>query len=163
MSSLSGKTSSEGMKLVCMASMAAGVLGGAVLAAIAAHIPVLTPAWCKPEAATAVYVLLITMKLNPEMGGAKKFKEAWASLAADVKAKEKNCLSYEVADSSDEPDSIIIYERYKSKRDLDETHNNGVVFKAFGKRIHEGDLKGLVVSRTRSTFIESNVGFMTRA
>jgi len=153
---------SEGMKLVCMYSMAGGVLGGAALAAVLAHLPYFTPSWCRPEAAKGVFVLLITMKLNAEMGGAKKFKEAWAALAADVKAREKNCLSYEVADSTEEADSIVIYERYRSRRDLEETHNSGVVFKAFGKRIHEGDLKGLVVSRTRSTFVESNVGFMTR-
>jgi len=163
MSATSSLASKEGMRAVCMYSMAAGVLGGAALAALAAHVPALTPAWCRRPAPKKVYVLLVQLKLNPAMGGARAFKEAWAALAEDVRKHEPACLSYELAEDTEDPNSIIIYERYLSKRDLDETHNSGAVFKAFGKRVGEGELKGLVVSKTKNFFIESNVGFMSRA
>lgn len=151
------------MKLICMYSMAGGVLGGVALATLAAHVPALVPSWCRPRTHKKVYVLLVQMKLNPAMGGAKAFKEAWAALAADVKAREPNCLSYELSESTSDPNSIIIFERYVAQRDLEVTHNEGLVFKAFGKRLGEGELKGLVVSREKTFYVESDVGFMARA
>ena len=151
-----------------MYSMAGGVLGGMVLAALAAHVPALVPSWCRPKRIGAsprrVYVLLVQMKLNPALGGAKAFKAAWAALAADVKANEPNCLSYELCEDAADPDSIIIYERYVSPHDLDVTHAAGAAFKAFGKRLNEGELKGLVLSREPKRFFwESTEGFMERA
>ena len=173
-------SSSSGMKAVCMWSMAGGVLGGVALAALAAHVPALTPSWCRPAAARkvavasssaataeapprSVFVLLVQMKLNAAMGGAAALKAAWAALAEDVRKSEPNCLSYELCEDVDDPNSIIIYERYLHRSDLEGAHNSGAVFKAFGKRLGEGDLKGLVVSKSKSFFVESNVGFMTRA
>ena len=165
---------------MCVYSMAGGVLGGVALATLAAHVPALVPSWCRPPAKAVVvssasasaaasaapkgvYVLLVQMKLNPAMGGAKAFKEAWAALAADVKANEPNCLSYELCEDTSDPNAVIIYERYVAQSDLDVTHNSGAVFKAFGKRINEGELKGLVLSREpKRFFLESNVGFMAR-
>ena len=38
-----------------------------------------------------------------------------------------------------------------------------LVLFAFGKRLGEGELKGLVVSREKTFYVESDVGFMARA
>ena len=143
-----------------------GVAAGLLLSGIVAHVPVLrrlvTPKACAPGQEKRVFVLLVSMRLNPAMGGLKTFKEAWGPLAADVKKREPNCLSYELCSGEEDENSIIIYERYVAKVDLTSTHNEGVIFKAFGKKLGEGELKGLVLEKSKSTFYETNVGFMSR-
>jgi quinol monooxygenase YgiN len=142
------------------------VAAGVLLSGIVAHVPVLrrlvTPKACTPGQEKRVFVLLVSMKLNPAMGGLQTFKEAWSRLAADVKKREPNCLSYELCAGEEDENSIIIYERYVSKADLTLTHNEGIAFKAFGKRLGEGELKGLVLEKSKEFYVETNVGFMSR-
>ena len=140
---------------------AAGVLFGAGLLLGLVHIKLLTPSWCLPNK-KRVYVLMVSMKLNPAMGGLETFKKAWKPLADDVRSKEPNCLSYELCENEEDPNSIIIYERYIAKTDLTGKHNEGVVFKAFGKRLGEQDLKGLVLEKSKSFYYETNVGYMSK-
>ena len=139
----------------------AGSLVGAVALLGLVHIKSLTPSWCLPIK-KRVYVLLVTMKLNPAMGGLETFKKAWKPLADDVRSKEPNCLSYELCENEEDPNSIIIYERYIAKSDLTGKHNEGIIFKAFGKRLGEQDLKGLVVEKSKSFYYETNVGYMSK-
>ena len=141
-----------------------GALGGVALATLAAHVPALTPSWCRPRAGKAVYVLIVEMKLSAERGGVEAFKRAWAVLAADVKAREDRCLTYELSQSVDDPNSISIFERYVDQADLDVTHRAGVAFKEFGRQLSKGGaLEGLVVSRSMRTFRESGVGYMNKS
>jgi len=135
-------------------------LGAAIMLGLV-HVKSLTPSWCLPSK-KRVYVLLVQMKLNPAMGGLETFKKAWKPLADDVRSKESNCLSYELCENEEDPNSIIIYERYIAKSDLTEKHNDGVIFKAFGKRLGEQDLKGLVIEKSKSFYYETNVGYMSR-
>lgn len=142
----------------------AGVLGATLGAAFMlglVHVKSLTPSWCLPSK-KRVYVLLVQMKLNPAMGGLETFKKAWKPLADDVRSKESNCLSYELCENEEDPNSIIIYERYTAKSDLTGQHNEGIVFKAFGKRLGEQDLKGLVIEKSKSFYYETNVGYMSK-
>jgi len=139
----------------------AGSLVGAVALLGLVHIKSLTPSWCL-SIKKRVYVLLVTMKLNPAMGGLETFKKAWKPLADDVRSKEPNCLSYELCENEEDPNSIIIYERYIAKSDLTGKHNEGIIFKAFGKRLGEQDLKGLVVEKSKSFYYETNVGYMSK-
>ena len=117
---------------------------------------------CEGQQHKKVFVLLVSMKLDPAKGGVEVFKEAWAPLAADVKLREKNCLSYELCEGAEDKNSIIIYERYVARADLDGAHAEGLCFKAFGKRLGEGDLKGLVVERSKHFYVETNIGYMTK-
>jgi quinol monooxygenase YgiN len=144
-----------------LAPLLTGALVGGVFVLAAAHVPWLIPSWCRTER-KCVYVLLVRLKLNPAMGGLKAFTEAWAPLAKDVLAKEPGCLSYELCSGESDENEIIIYERYASKSDLTETHNSGAAFKAFGKLLGEGGLKGLVLEKEKATYWETNVGFMER-
>lgn len=137
-------------------------LGGLGVAAVAAHIPSLVPTWCRRASPRRVYVLLVRLKLNPAMGGSKAFQEAFKPLAQDVLRNEPRCLSYELCVGEEDENEICIYERYVEKADLVGTHNSGASFKAFGKRLGEGNLKGLVLSKEKMTFFETNTGFMDR-
>jgi len=134
--------------------------GGALAALLVAHAG-LTPSWCRRER-RGVYVLVVRLKLNPALGGVSAFKAAWAPLAADVRSLETGCLSYELAVREHDENEVIIYERYATKSDLEVVHNAGASFKAFGALLGEGALKGLVLEKSKATYYETNVGFMTR-
>lgn len=58
-------------------------------------------------------------------------------------------LTQELAEEDE--NEVIIYERYATKADLTDVHNSGAVFKAFGKRLGELDLKGAVALRKQHT------------
>jgi len=53
--------------------------------------------------------------------------------------------------AEEDENEVIIYERYATKADLTDVHNSGAVFKAFGKRLGEQDLKGAVALRKQQT------------
>ena len=82
------------------------------------------------------YVLAVRITLVPGTIGA--FTARWAALAAVCRsAAEPNCLSYELCVSEEDPNTILIYERYSTKEDLSITHRNTAAFKAFGKWLNE--------------------------
>ena len=137
-------------------------VGGLGLAVAASHVPSLVPSWCRRAAPRRVYVLLVRLKLNPAMGGRRAFQDAFEPLAQAVQRNEPRCLSYEVSFGEEDENEVCIYERYVDKADLVGTHNSGAEFKAFGKRLGEGNLKGLVLSKEKMAFVESNTGFMER-
>ena len=80
-------------------------------------------------AAKGAFVLVIRLKTAPGM--AKEWLAAWAPLAAFCRAHEPNTLSYEAAISDKDADVILIYERYVTKADLTEVHQQSALFLAF--------------------------------
>jgi len=130
-----------------------------LLLAVAALHVLPQPAICRPRRA---YVLLVALQLDPAKGGFEALARAWEPLARAVRALEPDCLSYELCRDAEDENAAIIYERYRTKAALEEVHNAGAEFQAFGKRLGEGDLKGLVVAKSKRFFHESNVGYMTK-
>jgi quinol monooxygenase YgiN len=82
------------------------------------------------------YVLAVRITLVPGTIGA--FTARWAAMAAVCRSSaEPNCLSYEMCVSEEDPNTILIYERYVAREDLSITHRNTAAFKAFGKWLNE--------------------------
>lgn len=109
-----------------------------------------------------VYTLVVCVKLKP--GCLQAFRERFAVLANDVKAKEPRCLSYglQVKEPAEgeEATEVMIFERYVSKEDLTVTHRAGEEFKAFGKWLNEGEGAALVESKTVAAYNETDVGYV---
>jgi quinol monooxygenase YgiN len=86
--------------------------------------------------AKGAYVLAVRIKLVP--GTLDAFKARWAALAAVCRSSaEPNCLSYELCVAEDDPNTLLIHERYVSREDLSITHRGTAAFKAFGKWLNE--------------------------
>jgi quinol monooxygenase YgiN len=75
------------------------------------------------------------------------------------KAREPETLTYEAIVSEDDPNLLVIYERYTSPEALSISHNSSAQFKAFGKWLAESDL---VLEKHKETFWESGVGYASR-
>ncbi len=116
-----------------------------------------------------VFVLAVRLTLNPAFpceGGKtplQTFLDAWEPLARHCQEQEPETLSYEACVGEEDPNEIIIYERYTTKSALTDVHHKSSPFLAFGKALNEGALKGLVAAKSRATYYESNVGYMSRA
>ena len=113
---------------------AIGAAVGALAAVILGHVlPCPVPL---KRNSKGVYVLAVKLKVVP--GTVEALKARWAVLAQNCRSsREPNCLSYELCVSEEDPNTILIYERYKTKEDLTITHNNQAAFKAFGKWMGE--------------------------
>eukprot|EP00124_Ichthyophonus_hoferi_P005524 Ihof_evm2s824 gene=Ihof_evmTU2s824 len=74
-----------------------------------------------------VHVLVVNVKVTP--GNTEKFVEQFKLVADHVKANEPECLTYFVS-VGEEPDTLVIIERYTSKDAL-VPHNASAPFKAF--------------------------------
>ena len=140
-----------------------GLIAGAAAALTAAAAWYFSLHPKKPSSQKKVFVLAVRLTLNPEKGGLQAFLAAWQPLAKFCLENEPNTLSYELAYGEEDPNEIIIYERYVTKSDLVDVHHKGAAFLAFGKRIGpDGPLAGLVLNKTKATYFESNVGYMGR-
>lgn len=112
----------------------------------------------RPATHRGVHVLVVNLQLKK--GGAALFKERWATLAAYCAAHEPRTLSYELSQSLEDEDKIMIFERYVEPADLEVTHRASEPFKAFGQWCRE-TVPDLIVSRAPNTaWTESNIGFM---
>lgn len=69
--------------------------------------------------------------------------------------------SYELCYGEENPNQIQIYERYVCKDDLTVTHHASAAFKKFGATMAE-KYPGLIMTKERATFFESNVGYMSK-
>ena len=136
---------------------AQGILVGAGVAA-AALLLLTRSAKKKPS---SVFVLCVRIKLDPKKGGLVAFKESgFPALADHCYKHEPRTLSYILMEGEEDANEILIFERYATKADLTETHHSSAPFKAFGAALAAS---GLVLSKARETFIETDVGFMERA
>lgn len=102
-----------------------------------------------------VFVLAIRLKFKPGMRS--KFLAKWASLAEYCCRAEPRTLSYEACEHRDDPDALLIYERYVEERDLGEVHQQSPLFKAFRADSEVGDM---IESRSSDVYFETNVGYM---
>ncbi|KAK7202998.1 hypothetical protein BZA70DRAFT_89234 [Myxozyma melibiosi] len=103
-------------------------------------------------------VLSVEFELKP--GTRDRFLADAEVLAADVLANEPNCLSYYYMKSLDNPDKVGIFERYKTRHDIDVVHRGAEVF----KKIFGGFEKdGILVKRSIIECTDSGVGFLERA
>ena len=116
-------------------------------------------------------------------GKMAEFLELWQPLAAHCQANEPDTFSYEAAISDKDTDVVIIFERYRSKSALTGTQNSRHIrsvgallqmapgyaagphqssepFKQFRQQLEKS---GIVVEKSGESYIESNVGFMTRS
>jgi quinol monooxygenase YgiN len=110
-----------------------GAAAGAVLAVALGHVlPCPVPL---KRNAKGVYVLAVHFKLVP--GTLDAFKARFAVLAEHCRKYERDTLSYELCLAEGDPHTVLIYERYTNKSDLDDIHRQSPIFKAFGKWLWE--------------------------
>lgn len=106
-----------------------------------------------------VFVLTVSLKLDRSKPDAvKQFLEKWAVLADYCCKHEPHTLSYECLVSKEDPFLLLIHERYVAETDLTVIHHSSQPFKDFGKWLGES---GLVLEKTRATYTETNVGYMS--
>eukprot|EP00457_Paulinella_chromatophora_P012125 gb/GEZN01012313.1/.p1 GENE.gb/GEZN01012313.1/~~gb/GEZN01012313.1/.p1 ORF type:complete len:100 (-),score=15.98 gb/GEZN01012313.1/:133-432(-) len=86
------------------------------------------------------------------------WKKHWSGCAADVQAKERNCLGYEFCENISDERRAIIYERYVTKSDLDGPHQE--TMKAFSARAGKFDDDTGLPRMTFTHYSESGVGFI---
>lgn len=139
---------------------AIGALAGACVAVVLGHVlPCPVPL---KRNSKGVYVLAVRLTLAP--GTLEAFKARWAVLAANCRSsKEPNCLSYELCIKEDEPNTVLIYERYKTKEDLTVTHNAQPAFKAFGKWLGEESGDELLKDGRKSIVVDKSSAWELRA
>lgn len=142
-------------------ALATAAAGGVALALV---IPQLF-SWAFPAPkAPLAFVLAVRIKLLPRK--LDKFMWMWAPLAKFCRASEPRTLSYELclAENAREADleggaEVLIYERYVAKEDLSVTHHASVAFKEFQSSLAEA---AIVAERSRATYTESGLGYMSR-
>jgi len=136
-----------------------GVAAGAALAAVALHLmpDCFVPAFCKPRTRHAkVHVLLVQLGFASQ-ADRDSFVAAWSPLAARVHAAEPRCLSYECCFATEDEKALIIYERYRTKADLDGAHQESL--KAHRAVAVPG---AAPVTKSLTHFTETNIGHMDR-
>ena len=104
------------------------------------------------------FVLCVTLRFE-EVQDKEDWKKRWAQCATMVYEREKNCLSYEACDSVEDPKTLIIYERYRSRSDLDGLHQETLnLFRKHAIMKYNGKPPKV----TKSFYVETNIGFMER-
>merc|ERR1719456_15459 len=131
-------------------------------AALARHLTTQpTEAAERPKAShPKVHVLLVQLGFNSKEDR-EKFGENFRAGAANVYAREPNCLSYEMCTANEDEKSAIIYERYVTKADLDGPHQETLkANRAADKAAGVTGVKPASASLTH--FTETNAGHMDR-
>jgi quinol monooxygenase YgiN len=139
---------------------AIGALAGACVAVVLGHV-LPCPVPLKRNSKN-VYVLAVRLTLVP--GTMEAFRARWAVLAANCRSsREPNCLSYELCVKEDDPNTVLIYERYKTKEDLLVTHNSQPAFKDFGNWLAERSGDELLKDGRKSIVVEKSSAWMRTA
>ena len=133
------------------------VLGG-VAAGAALVIGGLVPSLARPPRTKykKVHVLLVQLSFSSQ-ADRDSFVASWSPLAAMVYAKEPRCLSYECCFATDDEKTLIIYERYRTKADLDGAHQESL--KAHRLVAKKG---AAPITKSLTHFTETNIGHMDR-
>ncbi len=109
-----------------------------------------------------VFVLAVSLKLDPAQGGATAWIREFRALAQHCYDAEPRTISYQLCVGEEDPEStILIYERYVTKEDLTGTHHASAPFKALGETIAER-YPNLILEKTRATYWETEVGYMEK-
>eukprot|EP00882_Tetradesmus_deserticola_P006514 GHRQ01006854.1.p1 GENE.GHRQ01006854.1~~GHRQ01006854.1.p1 ORF type:complete len:150 (+),score=26.60 GHRQ01006854.1:60-509(+) len=101
------------------------------------------------------FIVLVTAQIGA--GQLPKLKELFAPLAAHVAANEEGCYAYELSVSCDNPDKLIIYERYKNKEYVEQVHWQSGPFKAFQQACKDAEIEW--IEKSVVTYEEADVGF----
>ena len=103
-----------------------------------------------------VHVLLCTFTFASK-ADRDSFTASWSALAARVYRDEPNCLSYEMCNVIDDDTKVIIYERYKSRADLDGAHQQSLA-----EHKKTAAMGAAPIERSFVHFTETNIGHMDR-
>lgn len=106
-----------------------------------------------------VYIVLVSGKLK--QGQAVKFQECFAPLAEHVTKHEEGTLSYQLSWGDEDPDSLIIFERYVSKDYLENVHWQSAPFKQFREDLAAAGVEW--ESKVVTKYWETGPGYMARA
>jgi hypothetical protein len=93
-------------------------------------------------------------------GGPRVGREEISSWGARPLSSRTHTLQ-ELMVSTEKPEEVLIFERYVDTSDLTTTHHSSAAFKEFGRLVREGH-PDLIVDKSRSTWTETNVGFVVR-
>ena len=85
-----------------------------------------------------------------------QFLARWKELADHCYAHEPNTLTYELSISESEADTVIIYERYPTKSELDDPHTKSASFIELNKWMEQADI---VDDKEVTSYRESNIGY----
>mmetsp|Transcript_28313 Transcript_28313/g.76469 ORF Transcript_28313/g.76469 Transcript_28313/m.76469 type:complete len:149 (-) Transcript_28313:424-870(-) len=106
------------------------------------------------------YVLIVSGTLKP--GKMEEFKGYFQPLAEHVNKNEEGCLTYQLSIGEENPDSLVIFERYISKAYLEQVHWASPEFKKFQQNVQKADMW---VEKSASKYNEAptpQFGFMAR-
>jgi quinol monooxygenase YgiN len=103
------------------------------------------------------YVLVVKLKLKA--GSRQQFIDIFRPLAAFCEQKEPYTITYSLSTSEKDPDTIMIYERYRNKDDLKITHDGSKEKAAFGELLAKS---GLIVEKSLEEYMETGVGYAFR-
>jgi quinol monooxygenase YgiN len=115
-----------------------------------------------PTQDQSVFVLLVNIKFQ-DVATKNEFKTIFRPIAAHVSLNEPDTLSYEVADSDQDPASIVIIERYKTRQAYADVHRHSepfIMFKAKMGQLDDVSATKMIVSG--ASYYESNLGFIAR-
>ncbi|KAK9469559.1 hypothetical protein V1512DRAFT_256550 [Lipomyces arxii] len=103
-----------------------------------------------------IYILLVNYTFKP---GMRDTVLSWmAEIAQDVTDNEPTCYSYFYAKSLENPDKILIFERYANRSAFEDIHREAAVFKKVFARMEKEE----VVVERKVWFCTEGLGFLAR-
>lgn len=109
--------------------------------------------------AEGIHVLKVDLAFESK-GERDIFCSNFRSLSEKVYAREPNCFSYKVLFNNDDDTRVSIYERYRSKADLDGLHQETLrAHRQSGERKIPG---GQAISKTLTHYTETGIGHMSK-
>ena len=106
------------------------------------------------------FMLCITVQFKDKVQK-ESFKKIFHPTATYVAKEELETLSYEIADSDQDPLQSFILERYKTKKSFTDIHRKGEIFLHMKKRMTELNFtadNGFILNG--HSYIETNIGFV---
>ncbi|KAK9459967.1 uncharacterized protein V1516DRAFT_678526 [Lipomyces oligophaga] len=104
--------------------------------------------------------LLLHVTLMVKPGTRDYCLEQFGKIADDVLANEPNCTSYLYMKDLADPNKIMIFERYLTRKDLEVTHRGGEVFKTVFGELDNGVY---ITGKEVIECVETGLGFLDRA
>lgn len=113
--------------------------------------------------ATAPFSLLVTLEFTEEQHKRKFLDEDFGPFAAYVKEHEPTTLAYEVLQSDQNPNQVLILERYADKDDAFlKIHRSSKEFQEFRPKLKAMQEAGYVTIDGNS-YVDTMLGFGDRA
>lgn len=103
------------------------------------------------------FVLAIKVQIKPELRD--EWLQQWKVLAKHVREKEPKTLAYEVSEVEGQENTFLVYERYCTKADLHDPHQQSEPFRSFKQWCTETDP---YVGKEGYGAFETKIGFMSK-